>query len=317
MKKLLLVCPDFYDYKSKIESELLLMGYDVTSVNERPRRYIYSFIKRFFPKSLSEIFYNYYFCTYLGLLDKEYDEFLCIRGEVISEKFLKKLIIKNPNIRRTLYQWDSNKVVDFLRIVKYFDKIKTFDFADSKNFGLEYLPLFCGEEYNYQENIGNIKYDLVYVASFNNERYKTLKNIKQQCERANISYYFHLYISLIDFIKLKILSSVDVSYKDVKFQILSRNEVASLNFQSKAILDIENIMQSGFTMRTFESLASGRLLITTNSNIRQLTQFKGHFYALDRENLNLPVQLIKNYQPKPPSSISDYTLNKWLRNVLN
>lgn len=316
MKKILLICPDFYDYKSKIESELLLMGYDVTSANERPRRYIYSFIKRFFPKFLSKIFYNYYFCTHLGLLAQEYDEFLCIRGEVISEKFLERLAIKNPNIKSTLYQWDSHEVVGFLRISKYFDKVKTFDIADSKNYDLEYLPLFYGKEYSYQANNENIKYDLVYVASFNNERYKTLKGVKQQCERANISYYFHLYISFIDFIKLKFFSSVDVSYKDVKFSILSRNEIANLNFQSRSILDIENIKQTGFTMRTFESLASGRLLITTNSYINQLTQFNGHFFALDRNHLKLPVQLIKNYQPKQPSSISDYTLSKWLKRVI-
>ena len=316
MKKILLVCPDFYDYKDKIESELLSMGYDVTSINERPRRYIYSFVKRFFPKFLSDFFYDYYFCTYLGVLDQGYDEFLCIRGEVISESFLRKLLVKNPKMKSTLYQWDSLKVVNFLRISKYFDNVKTFDLADSKNYGLEYLPLFYGEEYSYQSNAVNIKYDIVYIASFNNERYRTLKKIKQQCERDDISHYFHLYISLVDFIKLKLFSALDISHKDVKFNILSRNDVANFNFQSRCILDIENIMQTGFTMRTFESLATGRLLITTNSNINQLTQFIGHFYALEREYLNLPVELIKSYQPKHSNFIEDYTLSKWLSKVI-
>lgn len=314
-KNILLICPDFYDYKEKIEVELLLKGYEVVGIKERPRRWVYSLIKRFFPEFLMRYFYDWYFCNYLSVLDGEYDEMLCIRGEVISEKFLTKLTTKNPNMRKVLYQWDSVKVTNFIRIFKHFDLVKTFDFDDSEKMDLEYIPLFYGQEYEFDNLNSEIKYDIIYVGSFNNERYKVLKEIEEQCKLKNIKYYFHLYISPLDFIKLKLLSDLVVSRNDVKFNILTRDEVVSLYAKSRCVLDIENIKQTGFTMRTFEALSTGRLLVTTNCQIDKLPEFKEQYIHIDRERIELP-EKVKRFEPAKSIGIERYSLKNWLECVL-
>ncbi|MFU2511034.1 hypothetical protein [Pseudoalteromonas sp. ASV78] len=314
-KNILLICPDFYDYKEKIETELLSKGYEVVSIKERPRRWVYSLIKRFSPEFLMRYFYDWYFCNYLNVLDGEYDEMLCIRGEVISEKFLTKLTAKNPHMRKILYQWDSVKVTNFMRIFDHFDSVKTFDFNDSEKMDLEYIPLFYGQEYEFDYLNSEIKYDIIYVGSFNNERYKVLKEIEEQCKLKNIKYYFHLYISPLDFIKLKLFSNLVVSRNDVKFDILTREEVVSLNAKSRSVLDIENIKQTGFTMRTFETLSTGRLLVTTNSQIDKLPEFKDQYIHIDRECIELP-EKVKLFEPVKSTGIERYSLKNWLECVL-
>lgn len=315
-KKILLICPDFYDYKEKIEAELCERGYEVFSFNERPRRWVYTFVKRLLPKRLMHFFYDFYFLYYLGILENNYDEFLCIRGEVVSIKFLEKLRESNPNINSILYQWDSVNVTNFTRIMKYFDKVKTFDFEDSERFGLEYIPLFYGEEY-YFDNLNNdLIYDLVYVGSFNNERYAVINEIKKCCESIGLKYYFHLYISFPDYVKLKFFSNLNVKKEDVKFNILTREDVVELNSKSRCVLDVENIKQTGFTMRTFETLATGRMLITTNKNINKLVDFKEQYFFMDRDNISLPDD-VSSFSPKKSKAISSYSLKNWLERILS
>ena len=314
-KRVLLICPEFYDYRQKVESALVSAGYRVVSIKERPRRWLYSSLKRLVPKALTNLFYDYYFCKHLSVLDKDYDLILCIRGEVVSEKFLKKLRQRNPSARFVLYQWDSIKVTNFKRLLPYFDDVKSFDFKDCAELGLTYVPLFFSEDYLVEEKCDEPEFDLVYVGSFNLDRYRILLEILESAKKNGLKVYSHLYLSKLDYYKLRLLSGSAPHKSHVKFNTIDRDEVINLIKSSRAVLDIENANQSGFTMRTFEALAIGRLLLTTNNYITELAELKGNWALIDRGDIQLP-NGIKDYSVSRPDAINNYSIDSWLASVL-
>ena len=50
------------------------------------------------------------------------------------------------------------------------------------------------------------------------------------------------------------------------------NDIVSLYKESEVILDINHPGQNGLTMRTFEALGAGKKLITTNTEIKKLSE---------------------------------------------
>lgn len=71
-----------------------------------------------------------------------YDIVFVIRGGILSPYVMDKIKINLPNAKYIMYQWDSNNQSKYEDIIKYFDIVKTFDRKDSKNFNIEYLPLY-------------------------------------------------------------------------------------------------------------------------------------------------------------------------------
>jgi hypothetical protein len=59
-----------------------------------------------------------------------------------------------------------------------------------------------------------------------------------------------------------------VPWADVAFTPLSRPQIAEIFRRSHAVLDVQRGGQHGLTMRTFEVLASGAILVTTNEAVR-------------------------------------------------
>ena len=76
--------------------------------------------------------------------------------------------------------------------------------------------------------------------------------------------------------------------KKLSFKKLEHSEIGEIYRNTFAVLDINKPFQLGLTMRTFEALAAGKKLLTTNSDIENYPFYDAkNIHILDRNNLKI------------------------------
>jgi spore maturation protein CgeB len=119
-------------------------------------------------------------------------------------------------------------------------------------------------------------YDISFVGTLHSNRYELISKVFKDFDKKFLFLFFTAkWLFLINKVFRK--DYYKISWNEVSFEKINKNEVAKIFKNSKAVLDIQRNHQSGLTMRTFEVLASGSILITFNKNIT-----KTNFYNSDR-----------------------------------
>jgi hypothetical protein len=77
-------------------------------------------------------------------------------------------------------------------------------------------------------------------------------------------------------------------------------------------------VQSGFTMRTIETLGAGKKLLTTNSEVADADFFKrGNISIIDRHRPIVTSTFLESaYEPPGAGILRRYSLSGWLDEVL-
>lgn len=314
--KILLIAPQFYDYHEKIVAEARLQGHEVVFFAERPRRLVYSCAKKL-PIKLRTFIYDSYLRSILRRISGlNFDRVLLIRGEIVRPWFIEQLRAVQEDCRFVMYQWDSQRVVDFAPILPLFDTTLTFDSGDAERLNLVYLPLFYVGDYRIDPDSSSAEHDLTFVGSYHEERYETLKAVRSVCEANGIVFASYIYIAWIDYLKLKLMGKRSPARSDVSFAKLSQQEVVARYRRAASILDIENNKQVGLTMRTFEALATGRNLITTNQLAHHmLPELASRIIILRRGALALTREQIRR-RNTDSAELDEYSISMWLKTLL-
>jgi spore maturation protein CgeB len=111
---------------------------------------------------------------------------------------------------------------------------------------------------------------------------------------------------------------------DVRYQKLSREQVAEVFRHSRVVVDLQREGQAGLTMRTFEALASGARLLTTNPDAAELGQELGPdvVYVVDPHDETGGIRTLARALSAPGSvgdvvaSVERYGLAGWVRAIL-
>lgn len=322
-KRILFFSVRLFDIEKEIASELRKAGAIVDYYDERPansflvkalirlnRNLISSYIDRYHKKIIKDT------CM------KKYDYVFFIKGEAISEKNLKKLLLCHPEAKSIIYHWDSiannNNAKKLLHL---FDKKFSFDNEDCKNFNLSFLPLFYYSSYQQISNINtSTDYDLLFVGTAHSDRYKIVMNIKRQIESlGGLCYTFFFFQGKIMFYKYKLshkeIRSLPIS--KVNFKPLSKKEILDLYSKSRIVLDIQHPKQTGLTLRTMEALGAKRKLITTNHNIKSYDFYnENNILVIDRMNPMIPEGFLNSpYEEIELSIYSKYSITSWVKNI--
>lgn len=315
--RILLIAPAFYDYHQHIVSTLESQGHEVRFFAERPDRWLYSPAKRL-PLRLRQAVFDRYLRNILRATDGEaFDKVLLIRGEIVRPWFVQALRQQQPGARFVMYQWDSYRVTDFRLLVPLFDAVSTFDKVDAQELGVGYLPLFHIPGYRLKDAPVRPEWDLVFVGSFHAARYRTLVDIREHCNKRGIRLRHYLYIAPIDYYKLKLFFRQAPVREDVEFRKLDQAAVVDLYRSATGILDIENNKQTGLTMRSFEALATGRLLVTTNPLASELLpELVNRIVTIDRLHLDLPVERLR-HAPGWDEDLMAWSIEAWATHLLN
>ncbi|MFZ2991059.1 hypothetical protein [Ideonella sp.] len=315
--RILLIAPAFYDYHSHIIRELERRGHSVRFFAERPARWIYSPAKKLPAAWRERVFASYFRGVLAQIRNEHFDKILLIRGEIVRPWFLEALRLAQPAARLVMYQWDSLRVVNFKPLLPLVDAVATFDSVDARELNLPYLPLFHIPPYRLQDAPTQLNWDLVFVGSFHDARYRTMKAIQAHCAARGIRFHHHLYLSPVDYLKLKLLSAQPPAREDVTFQTLDQASIVALYRDTAAILDIENHKQTGLTMRTFEALATGRFLVTTNPLAAELLpELESRIVSLDRQSLDLNAERLR-HPPGWEPALATYSLESWAGHLLD
>jgi len=318
-KKILFIAPKFYNYHQEIINYMENNNAIVTFFSEDIYSSIYRISKKLLPFIAKKIKKKYVTSILENVENNQYDIVFVIRGGILSPKSLETMKKELPNAKFVMYQWDSNKQSNYLPIIKYFDKVQTFDKQDSKQFNIQYLPLFYTDEY-YDIAVSNNqkKYDLVFFGAYHSDRLEVIKYIDKLFRENNLEFKYHLYITklaLARFLFTGIIKLVDLKF--FKTYTVDTKTIIEDYKKSKAVLDIELNIQNGLTMRTFETLGSNLKLVTTNLNIKKEDFYDpSRIMDIDRNNINIDLDFFKN-DIKIDKQFYKYRIKSWLISILD
>lgn len=322
-EKVLFISPAFFGYELSIKNAILENGYEVDYFDERPsNNALMKALVRGQKKLLNVILNKHFKKIQDYIKDKKYDYFLLIKGEVVPENFILDFKKNNPTAKLIYYTYDAsnNNSKNGLYIQKFFDTCYSIDFNDVKeNPNLKLKHLFYSKDFIQQESekTKNRKYDISFVGTLHSNRYEVMQKTFSKFKK---SYLFLFSQAKWWFIYNKLINK---EYKNIKmstisFTKLNLSEVANIFKSSNSVLDIQRYGQAGLTMRTFEVLASGAILVTTNENIK-----KAEFYDEDKivfiSDEEITEEKVKIIESKieinnyDSSKLEKYFVNNWVK----
>ena len=325
-KSILLIAPKFFSYENEIKKELEKQGFQVDYFDERfGNNSLNKVIIRLKPPFIfNYLSKKYYKEIQKNVLNKEYEYIFFINAETIIEESLLNLKEIHKKGKFVLYMWDSFKnKKQTLTLIKYFDKVLTFDKEDLKyNKKIEFLPLFYIDKFKKNQELEE-KYILSFIGTLHSDRAQILKKLKLKLEEKKISYYFYLYyqsriiLKIRKFLLDKNLRNIDlhsIIYKKLTFE-----KINEINSSSRIILDIENINQTGLTMRTIEVvLGMRKKLITTNKSIKKYDFYnENNILVINRDEPKIEEKFLEsNYEELDERIYKKYSIDSWIKKIL-
>lgn len=321
-KNILFLSVLFFRYEKAITERLRFLGAHVDFFDERPSNSVFAKgIIRVYPKLYRFVIHSYYRRILTLTAHTKYDFFLLIKGEAIPHFFLEEIRKRNPGIRMIYYTFDPieeyPKTQDLLR---FFDDRFTFDYADAVRYHLSFRPLFFLEEY--RKSVSGMhsktkKWELSFVGSAHTDRYTVGEEVRKNADKAGLrSFYYYYTPGRIAFCLRRIFDSgmQQFDFKKVSFTKLEHHEIIGTYMQSAAVLDINKPFQNGLTMRTFETLAMERKLVTTNTDIRNYPFYNPqNILVISRDHIQLkPDFFTTPFQKIPEAVLGKMSLDSWI-----
>ena len=200
------------------------------------------------------------------------DVFL-INTEAANRGFVEGL--KAEGMRVHLYMWDgvANKP-GFVALLDTVDSRASFDPRDCERFGMDYIPLFAEPLF---EQAGRAagetpEYDISFCGTVHSSRTvivaRLIEAARNKAARVGLMLYYHSRALL--YAKGIVQSAVWRIAPAVSFQSFGKTDIARMFAASRMVLDVPHPGQTGLTARTFEVLAGGVRLLTTNDRTREL-----------------------------------------------
>ncbi|WP_249366600.1 lipopolysaccharide biosynthesis protein [Neobacillus rhizophilus] len=300
------------------------MGAEVDFFDERPSNTVMSKallrINRNFVKGQIK---KYYEEITQKISNKKYDCIFICQAEATPIWFLKELRRLNPDARMVLMLWDSvaNKV-NTLEKLEFFDEVFSFDKQDCDRFGLTFRPLFYDVEYDQiARETTPLVFDLFFVGTVHSDRYRILKEVKQQFERNGHKVFYFMYLpSKLMYYQRKLMTN-DFAGSDISefsFIGMPSEKLTEKLKQSRAVVDIQHPNQTGLTMRTIEMLGANKKLITTNKDIRHYDFYHpNNIVIVDREHIEVPPEFMSTpYVPVDKTIRNRYSIAYFVLEVL-
>ena len=298
------------------------MGYAVTWWDERASSAtLYKLALRLFPVWTVR-FSERSFLKRLSQLDAaSISHVLVIKGEGLSRRVVFSIRETLSSASMGLYLWDGvGNVKSVFNILPAFDSVATFDPADAKTFGWSYRPLFWRDI-----SVGNgvsaeTLFDWCFVGTIHSDRHRVIHRLRQNSGPNVRNFVFAYFQSPLI---LLIRSLFDWTLWFAPLGTLSTKpmpaaEVAQRVASSCTVLDIEHPRQRGYTMRTIETLISGKKLVTTNKHILTSNLYHpSRVHVICRIQPEIPAWFLEQPFVSIPDTLrSYYSCKGWVSELL-
>jgi len=315
----LLISPSFFGYEQEIVDELGRQGLDAEFLDERPSNSsILKAIYRVNVRAAANQVDRYYRRVAKSMVWQDLSLVLVIRGEIVPPWFLTLVRSKAPDATIVFYSWDSvQNSSNFAKLLPFFDHLYSFEEGARElddRFRIKHL--FYSPSFSPLGEDTPRRFDGSFIGTLHSGRYAFAKRAFSSF-RSSYTYFFvqaRWYFALRRIFDRRYRA---VPRRDVTFSKLTHAQVADVFRNSLAVLDMQHENQTGLTMRTFEVLASGAYLITTNASIRKTSLISTDRVIVVDEDVD-PEQLIEILRAKPvpdaaPEGFDEYSLQSWVR----
>lgn len=311
--KICVISYDFWNYDRKIVDALLHKGIEATHIRMTAYQYPNfaaraknALSKAVLGKNLKKIHRQEMIMSELKKIGKQ-DQILVISPETINAEYHEK--IKKCTEKYMAYLYDSLARNPAGNVLKYFDKVFTFDHHDAAKFGFEKL-----HNYNYLTEIPprQITSDLIYVGSFD-DRILYLEQIAQEMEKRKIKYRFIIVKGKS--IKNKV-PSCGFEFRSEKIPLQNLPDYYA---SAKAIVDLVRPGQNGLSFRFFEAMALKKKMITNNSAVKNYDFYNPtNIFVIEDNIAEIPQDFFERpYEDLPQHIYHKYTLESWVNTIFN
>ncbi|RAJ85813.1 hypothetical protein CLV59_102518 [Chitinophaga dinghuensis] len=322
-KKILFVSTVYFDYYKQIKKEIEALGIQVDFLPDNAFENTWlKQIKHRLSPGLIQKRRNRYHKEFLDLVDQNnYDCLFVIRGEDMTPEMVAEFRKKHPDATTILYEWDSLKNFNYSALANQFDKVYSFDTADCQAMGYAYQPLFALDYfYKLRENRPPTpaSIDLLFVGYNHGNRLEIIRKIKQAVAGTTANIYTHLYTPKMMFWLNMLNGQRKFKSTEVSTRKIAREDFGKLLINSRLVLDVQSPTQTGLTIRTFETLAAGCHLVTTNVNIKNEPFYDEKYITVLNGTMEDTIKSVLAVQREESTFIpfADYSLSKWVLNVL-
>lgn len=323
MARILLIETQYFSYNEIIKESLESKGYEVDWMDDRPSNTIWDkCILRVKPSLMKNKINKYFYNKIVSMArERQYDIVLVILGQSFNSGMfidLKKVI---PHSKFVLYLWDSvENFPAFEDLANGFDITYSFDPKDCEKYGFEFLPLFYNEK-NLISNAPQLRYDVSFIGTVKKGKLPYLNNLKNQLVSHFKNVYFYLYLQskLVYFFNKIFNDDFKGSHiNDFEYDKIPYSKNVQIAQASKIIVDATMSKQNGLSMRTIETLAYGKKLITNNQEIMNYDFYRPeNIYVYDGKEIDFEnVFFTKEYQPLSKDLLEKYSIENWLKTLL-
>lgn len=316
-KKILFIGIGFYDYERVIKNCLEDRGAEVFYFSSDIAYFGNGPLHRIGLHTLAIKFAGSKLQTLLEEQPSNIDFVFIIKALNFQKQHFEYIKARYPKTPIVIYLWDSlNRLYNKDVILSATNRILTFDREDAVNCNLVHRPLFARSVcMNYNNKP---KYDIAFIGLDHSIRYDVIKKLRKQMDDNGIKYKIVLTTkSLFKFIGIYLTHRI--SKKDVDlFQTkpLPYSEYLKILNDTNVVLDISHPKQTGLTMRTIETLAMGKRIITTNNDISHYNIPHEIYRVIDSKYPILDFDFIKNNDYNV-IDVSIFTLSKFIDDILS
>lgn len=321
--RVLLVSPFTFSYHIAICEALERLGFDPIWWDDKASRStLYKIALRLLPGLTRRLTEATFFDRLSQLPNDSIEHILIIKGEGLNARVVQRLRASQPRAPLGLYLWDSvDNVKGVEEILHLVDVVASFDPVDAKENGWTYRPLFARNVALSAADQATKDFDWCFIGTIHSDRHKVITRLRRNSGGKARSFVFAYFQSKL---VLRIRKLVDWTLWSAPAGTLSTTpmpaaEVASVIARSRAVLDVEHPKQRGLTMRTIETLLTGKKLITTNQHLLECDLYDPsraqmidrHAPRIDQAFLDEPVL--------PVSQVlhQRYTCEAWAAELLN
>ena len=327
-KRIMFFGVSFFGYELEMKKELERQGAIVDYYNERS---VTSSIGRALIKIHPYIFYfktkRYYDRILVKYKNQNINYVFFWSTDMIFPSIIKKIRKLLPNSKIINYQSDSIiKKIYIVKTLKYFDRTITYDRVDylclkEKLNCVQFRPLFFLEDYQQDKvNDNKLEYKISFIGTIHSDRFAIIKAVEKIARKENYKIFIYKYLQsrfIYYFYRLTNKSFKGTSLNDFDFDKISSKEISKIYDESFAILDMQFPKNNGLTMRTIETLASRKKLITTNKDIENYDFYNlDNILIIDRKKPVIDKKFFVNdFIEIDKKIMNKYRLSSWIKDI--
>ena len=321
-ERVLVVTPLTFSYHVSICEALEKLGYAPTWWNDRANSStLYKIALRLMPRLTTRLTESHFNRQIDALPENAFDHILIIKGEGMGERVIRKLRQRHPRASMGLYLWDSTEnAKGVMRIAPLFDTVATFDPVDAAENGWNYRPLFARKAALGASQIQDASYDWCFIGTVHSDRHQVISRLRQTGGVQSRGYVFAYFQSPLMLVGRKL---IDWTLWSAPAGTLSTvpmpaSEVAEVVAQSRTVLDVEHPQQRGLTMRTIETLLTGKKLLSTNRHLLASDLYDpSRAQMIDRSAPKIDADFLKTpVTPVTEEIRARYTCEYWATELL-